>query len=35
VCKIAVGCSGCSDGQIVAGICGQPSYAFGPALTCN
>lgn len=34
-CGIAVGCSGCSDGQIVAGLCGLPSYAYGPALRCS
>jgi hypothetical protein len=35
VCNIAVGCSGCSDGHIVEGLCGQPSYAYGPALSCS
>jgi hypothetical protein len=24
-----------SFGQIVAGICGQPGYAFGPVLSCS
>jgi hypothetical protein len=35
VCNIAVGCSGCSDGHIVEGLCDQPSYAYGPALSCS
>jgi hypothetical protein len=35
LCSIAVGCFGCSDGHIVDGLCGQPSYAYGPALSCS
>ncbi len=35
VCNIAVGCSGCSDGHVVEGLCGRPLYAYGPALSCG